>query len=196
MKHSIDHHELESALKDCGSHWSAAQAHGLLCSRLAVAGTDGALAWRNQVLAERISEGDSERCTSLLDSLFQTSWQQLTERLSDFELLLPDDDEDAGERTQALAEWSEGFLHGLVADKKDEDLRSVLGRPPLSDLIKDLLEITRASVGEAETQEDNERAYAEIVEYVRVAAQLAFEELADLREPHSAVRSDSPGTLH
>ena len=44
-----------------------------------------------------------------------------------------------------------------------------------------MLQITRASVDAESDAETNEAAYAEIVEYMRVAAQLAYEELADLR---------------
>jgi uncharacterized protein YgfB (UPF0149 family) len=51
----------------------------------------------------------------------------------------------------------------------------------LSDIIKDLLQITRAGLDEESDEEDNEAAYVELVEYVRVAAQLCYEELADIR---------------
>jgi len=42
-----------------------------------------------------------------------------------------------------------------------------------------MLEITRAEVDEETDDESNEAAYAELVEYLRVAAQLAYEELSD-----------------
>jgi uncharacterized protein YgfB (UPF0149 family) len=44
-----------------------------------------------------------------------------------------------------------------------------------------MLQITRATIDDESDAEDNEAAYIEIVEYMRVAAQLAYEELADLR---------------
>ncbi len=39
---TIDYNELQAALRRCGSTWNAGQTHGLLCSRLALAGADGA----------------------------------------------------------------------------------------------------------------------------------------------------------
>ena len=39
----------------------------------------------------------------------------------------------------------------------------------------------RAGLDDESDEEDNESAYVELVEYVRVAAQLCYEELADLR---------------
>ena len=52
---------------------------------------------------------------------------------------------------------------------------------PLADIIRDMLQITRAAVGEESDAESNESAYAELYEYIRVAAQLAYEELSDIR---------------
>lgn len=181
MSHSTDHNDLDAALRRCGSHWRGAQAHGLLCGRLAVRGSDCATMWRDQVL-EGLEPANALRteCESLLDDVLHSTWRQLVERQSKFELLLPADDEDAALRTQALADWSEGFLHGLVADKHDEAVRKRLATEPLSEMIRDMLEISRAMVGD-DDEESNELAYAELVEYIRVAAQLAYEELADLR---------------
>ena len=41
----IDHNEVEAVLRASGSSWTAAQAHGLLCSRLAVLGAEGGADW-------------------------------------------------------------------------------------------------------------------------------------------------------
>ena len=95
--------------------------------------------------------------------------------------LLPDDDADVSERTVGLAHWSEGFLHGLVSGDDGENVKKRLGQEPLADIIKDMLQITRAGLDEEADNEDTEAAYAELVEYLRVAAQLGFEELAELR---------------
>ena len=52
MELTIDHNELDAALRRCGSTWNAGQTHGLLCSRLALAGADGASRWLAQVLQD------------------------------------------------------------------------------------------------------------------------------------------------
>ena len=199
MNHTIDHDELAAALRRCGSSWTSAQTHGLLCGRLAMLGAIGAAAWRDQVL-EDLDPNDASRveCESVLDTVLQSTWRQLAERQSEFDLLLPDEDEDAALRTQAIADWCEGFLHGLVAHKHSDTVKRRLSAEPLSDVIKDMLEITRATVGDDEDEEDNELAYIELVEYVRVATQLAYEELADLRDDaSSAAPVDEPrDTLH
>lgn len=177
-----DYVALENALRRCGANWTAAQCHGLLTGRLASAGRASKPEWISQVLDDLDTGSPSYvQCRTLLDSTFESTDRQLAERLSAFEPLLPDDDADADVRATALAHWCEGFLHGLVSAKDNDEVRQRLAAEPLDDIIKDLLQMTRATVGEDVDDEDAERAYAELVEYLRVAAQLAYEELTDVR---------------
>jgi len=182
MNEKVGFEELDDTLRCCGANWDAAQAHGLLTGRLAVGGVPAGPEWLLQVL-EGTEEANALRmeCQKMLDSLYQGTFWQLTERLSGFTPLLPDDGADAGARTSALARWCEGFLHGLVSSEHEKTLKAKLAAEPLSDIIRDMLQITRAAVDEECDDETNEAAYAEIVEYVRVAAQLAYEELSDIR---------------
>lgn len=194
---TIDHDELDDALKRCGSSWNAGQVHGLLCGRLSVAGADGATRWFEQVLDETDPRNALRgECETMLDALCAATWRQLVERQSEFELLLPADEDSRASRAEAMAQWCEGFLHGLVSEKHSEELKERLASEPLADIIRDMLQITRAVANEDEETEDEEAAYAELVEYLRVAAQLTYEELADFRSPQE---DDFPGesdTLH
>ncbi len=197
MHEKVDHDRLDEALKRCGASWDAAQTHGLLTGRLAVAGVSAGPEWLRQVL-EGTDESDALRaeCQEMLDTLYQSTFWQLSERLSEFAPLLPDDDNDAGERTAAMAHWCEGFLHGLVSAKHGDEVRDRLAAEPLADIIRDMLQITRAEFDGTADDETNEAAYVELVEYLRVAAQLAYEELSEIR--HSADLSPDSGrdTMH
>jgi yecA family protein len=192
MEERIGHDTLEDVLQRCGSTWDASQTHGLLSGRLAIAGADSGFDWLSQVL-EGTNPQDALRveCEAMLGALFETTYRQLAERLSAFAPLLPDEDDATAIRATALAHWCEGFLHGLVAGEHGDDLRERLKAEPLSDIIRDLLQITRAAVDEDCDEESDEAAYTELVEYVRVAAQLAYEELADLRRPAGEPASDA-----
>ena len=72
-------------------------------------------------------------------------------------------------RTSALAEWCQGFLYGLGAGNIPDASR-LPGE--VGEIVRDFAEITRAGVDGAETEESNESAYAELVEFVRVGVQL------------------------
>ena len=182
MNEKVAFDDLVVALRRCGANWDPAQAHGLLTGRLAVGGVKAGPDWLLQVL-DGTDENDALRreCEKRLDVLYQSTFWQLSERLSEFMPLLPDDETDAAAKTEAMAHWCEGFLHGLVSGKHAQDLKDRLAAQPLADIIRDMLQITRAGIDAESDDETNEAAYAEIIEYIRVAAQLAYEELSDLR---------------
>ena len=194
MQQGIDHYVLEDALRQCRSNWDASQTHGLLSGRLAIAGSDSGFDWLSQVL-EGTEQADTIRdeCESMLGQLFEVTYRQLTERQSGFEPLLPSEDDGTAVRATALGHWCEGFLHGLVAAHNGDELKTRLAADPLADIIRDMLQITRASADEDDDTESDDSAYTELVEYVRVAAQLVYEELADLRHP---TREPAVDALH
>ncbi len=182
MEQSVNHDELDAALKRCGATWDAGPAHGLLCSRLAVLGADAGTGWLDQVLAGSDPDDVLRReCEILLDALYAYTQRQLSQRQSEFQPLLPDESDSTIIRAEAIAHWCEGFLHGLVSGSPDVGLKKRLADEPLSDIIKDMLQITRATVDEETEEETNEAAYADLVEYLRVAVQLTYEELAEFR---------------
>jgi uncharacterized protein YgfB (UPF0149 family) len=194
MESPIDHDLLDSALRRCGAGWDAAQSHGLLTGRLAIAGADSGFGWLSQVL-EGTDANDALRgeCEAILGSLFETTYRQLAERQSEFEPLLPDDDDTATARATGLAHWCEGFLHGLVSADHADALKERLSTEPLADIIKDMLQITRAAAADQGDEESDDDAYAELVEYLRVAAQLTYEELVEFREPAVSDDDVAPG---
>ncbi len=113
------------------------------------------------------------------------AWQSTVAQFDDeefgFTLWLPDDDEPLEERTVALARWCSGFLAGLGSggqlDALSEEAREAIG---------DLQDIARAELsappGDGPESEEDETAFAEIVEYVRVVALVLRE---DFRGPQA-----------
>lgn len=192
MTDIVDQHELDSALRRCGSSWNASQAHGLVCSRLALHGAEALDGWLSQVL-ENTDPNDvlQQECAAQLRRLYDETHWQLAERGSEFNLLLPDDSESPAVRTEAMAQWCEGFLGGLVLRVQGDQLKKRLAGEPLSDIIRDMLEITRAAVDEDADDESTEVAFAEVQEYLRVITQLVYEELAEFRLPQAVTNRTS-----
>lgn len=194
MEPTVDHDRLDAALRRCGASWDAAQAHGLLSGRLAIAGAASGFDWLTQVL-EGTDANDALRaeCEAMLGALFESTYRQLAERQSEFEPLLPDDDDSTSVRAAGLAHWCEGFLHGLVSADHGDALKARLAAEPLADIIRDMLQITRAAATDTdEDSETDEQAYAELVEYLRVAAQLTYEELVEIREAQNERADGDP----
>jgi len=191
----VEHDKLDEALRRCGASWNAAQAHGFLCSRLALSGARAAPEWLARIVGDAGQTQEIRECVAMLESLFETTHRQLAGRQSEFVPLLPDDSTATALRADALAHWCEGFLHGLVSGPHPKAMKTRLATEPLSDIIKDLLEITRAGADaddEPGDDEATEEAYAELVEYIRVAVQLVYEELVGFRSSDSA----APDVMH
>ncbi|HEX4880956.1 MAG TPA: UPF0149 family protein [Porticoccaceae bacterium] len=96
-----------------------------------------------------------------------------------FQLLLPTDEKPLPARVEALAAWCQGFLAGLGQSGVARSLGA-----DTSAALNDL-----AAIGCADTlldgSEEDERDYAELVEYVRAAALLID---AELRERRAAAK--------
>ena len=168
MQAEPDYSQLTDALARISCDESAAQYHGALCGALCVQEPV-----RIDLVALLGGEGSDTQALKALGELRDHAVHDLTDSDMGFNLLLPDDDTPLPKRAQALAQWCEGFLYGLASHKKldfkafTEDAREVL---------RDLTQFTKASAGEDDSELE-ENAYAELVEYVRVGAQLIFMEL-------------------
>ena len=114
----------------------------------------------------------------MLERVFTATAPSFGEQGMEFEPLLPDDEQPLNGRANALALWCTGFLYGLGTGPIS-DLRRLSG--DVGEIVRDFTEISRATGDDAEGDESNEQAYAELVEFIRVAAQVVFEELLPLR---------------
>lgn len=143
---------------------SASELHGGLCGWLCGGGEDSPQ-WLRRVLVDddlpMPAEGDP------LDGLRRASLAQLEDRDFGFALLLPGAEASLEARSAALFDWCRGFVgaFGLAAG----------AAPPLSEegneALADLVQLARATA-EPDGDEEDEAAYAEIEEFVRVAALL------------------------
>lgn len=112
-----------------------------------------------------------------LDELLNSTRAQLADEDMGLSLWLPDDDEILEERTIALSQWCSGFLAGL-GSSGDESLKAM--SDDANEALRDLEQISRAEVADTSESEDDEIAFAEIVEYIRVIILMIRE---DLRGP-------------
>ncbi|AXQ29790.1 hypothetical protein D0B54_14385 [Solimonas sp. K1W22B-7] len=175
MQDSVSFEELSDTFVRIGCVESPAEYHGTLCGTLCVRAPE------DINLARLLDVGGDEALILRPDPAAQTELRQLCNEalhaLQDedmgFEPLLPDDEAELGTRVLALASWCEGFLFGL-ASRPGLDLKKC--SEEVREVLRDFTQFTQASLGENEDLELEEGAYVELVEYVRVGAQLVFME--------------------
>jgi uncharacterized protein len=176
MMSEIRFKDFEDVLAAAGGLADAAEAHGSLCGALCSVSPYKMQDWINEILPDGAAL--SEESAAMIERVFTATATSFGEQGMEFEPLLPDDDQPLNGRANALALWCTGFLYGLGTGYVS-DLEALSG--DVGEIVRDFTEISRATGDEAEGDESNEQAYAELVEFIRVAAQVVFEELLPLR---------------
>ncbi|MBL8200524.1 MAG: UPF0149 family protein [Chromatiales bacterium] len=174
---------IEEGLRRAEASTDAAEAHGSLCGLVCGLGAGGQSTWLAETLADaQAGEPASRQAGALLEALAASTRAALEGAEMTFQPLLPDDSEPLVERVDCLAQWCQGFNHGLFVAGRIADAEAELGSGNTAEIIRDFGEMAQVSVGEEEADPEGEAAYAELVEYVRVSVQLVYEELSDVRQ--------------
>ena len=180
--------QLEGLLFDADAALGATESHGVLCGMLCAQGATEAAQWMLFVLGEQEESSNTlQQAGKKLLQIHQMSVEQMNDSDAEFELMLPDDEEPLEVRVEALGTWCQGFVYGLAVGgiKEDTELPE-----DSTELIKDILEISRAGYvvdDEAEmavmedNDEEDEVAFMEVSEYVRMGILLIYEELQPLQ---------------
>ncbi len=156
-----------------------AECHGLLCGLVCRESSYDAGDYLHQLAAMQLVVKPGAALHATLIDAWESTLRQMDDEEFGFSLWLPDDDESLEERTIALAQWCSGFLAGLATGGQLDSLSE-----ESKEAIEDLQQIARAELsspaGDTGESEEDETAYAEIVEYVRVVALMMRE---DFRGP-------------
>ncbi len=180
--------DLCQLLADAHAVTEPAEAHGTLVGALCAVGGYQLADWLSEILPEGPVPAAA---ASVLATLYDDTLGALQATDMQFEVLLPDDTEALEERTRALSLWCNGFLYGIGSNGAGDPRQLP---PDAAEIVRDLGEISHAAVDGRQSNEENETAFAELVEFVRVGVQLVFEELARLRTPLPAPKHSA--TLH
>lgn len=187
--------EVNAAFKNLGIAQEIAESHGLLCGLWCASGGVSLEVWLRLMRNEEISidvltpaqaqtrlqvpAATQSEDEAVLQRLYQETVAQLENPEFGLRLLLPDDEQPLGLRTEALADWCKGFLFGLGVGGVDNYRQTPA---TVQEIVKDFTEITRAYHDEEEDSELDEASFLEVMEYVRVGAMLIYEELRVARK--------------
>jgi uncharacterized protein YgfB (UPF0149 family) len=176
---TADFDSIERLLNDAGASWEAAEAHGAFCGRACLSGAPAIRVWVDDLLPG--SEA-ADVLARKLETIAANALLSLEAGDLSFRILVPGDEVPLVVRTAGLVDWCHGFMHGLIAaggaDQGNQG--DALDSEVVSEILDDFSEITKAGTVD-DASEDAEFAYAELIEYVRVSAQLIYEETAKLR---------------
>jgi len=165
----FDIDEMADHLLEQGVSTPPSELHGCLCGLLAAGGApeaEAGLAGLNQALDLDLH---GELAAQLME-LYAVTALSLQDDEFDFLPLLPDDSSELHERTIALAAWCRGFLAGYaravaMTGRQQDSVAADSG-----EILRDLAIIAQAELDEEAEEEESEHSYAELVEYIRVAA--------------------------
>jgi uncharacterized protein YgfB (UPF0149 family) len=171
-----------------------AECHGVLCGLICRNGAVAYSEYLEQLNILQLVVEPGQALSELLADAHVSTVLQLADMDMGFNLWLPDDDQPLVERTDALAQWCTGFLAGLglggalptlseEAIEALDDIRQIAKaaypQVGMTDAERDeILEMEAESTEDQETGEENdENAFMEIVEYVRVVTLMLCEEM-------------------
>lgn len=188
MTQPFDFEKIEQSLYRLGADIAAAEFHGTLCGILCSASGKVDEWFMKSFPPADASDALAQEAAQALVSLYQETMRQLNDPTCDFHLLLPDDESSMEQRTEALGEWCQGFLIGLgtvgITDY------STLPEEA-AEVCQDMIEIARAASYDIDSGEEDEAAFADLEEYVRVGVLLVNEAL----QPNRQAPGTQP-TLH
>jgi uncharacterized protein YgfB (UPF0149 family) len=148
-----------------------AECHGVLCGMICRRNELTLTDYLDQLLALQLVHDPSPGFRADLMDVFETTNSQLADEDMGFRLWLPDDDQTLDERTISLAQWCTGLL---AAFSDGEDLEKLSGEA--AEALEDISQIAKAGISADEDSEEDEIAFVEIVEYVRVITLMLREE--------------------
>jgi uncharacterized protein YgfB (UPF0149 family) len=173
--------EISEALAATGSTFLAPDAHGIMCGFIC------ATAGKNSEWEQLIIGNDPDPAAiEVLRRLYEVSYHQMSEFSFEFSLILPGDMEDINVRTEGLGLWCQGFLTGLG------DARGTVEQEmsqEVVDALNDITEIAQVNFGGIPATDEEETAYYELEEYVRLIALMMFHELKS--SPQMSIDDDN-----
>lgn len=120
-----------------------------------------------------------------LGSLMATTHTALSDGQFSFQPLLPDDDAPLDERAEAMAQWVQNFVIGFALVCQE------LNKAPqdIQEIMSDFNSISQMSTEFDSAGEEDEQAYFEVLEYLRIGAMACYNHFSLI------MQQDTP-TLH
>ncbi len=152
---------------------AVSEVHGQLCGLLSTGVFDKATVYI-QELIEKVDLITFEKQIKQLITIVDISIKQLSSATFEFHLLLPDDEEPLEERAKALSLWCQGYSDALLNSDINID---AIAHEEVKEAFFHISEIATIDYTYTTVTEEDERAYTEVYEYVRMAVMMLYAEI-------------------
>lgn len=180
-------------LAPIGALNSPAELHGMLCGLLSGGARPGTSKWQSVAiefldLDELDASLISAEFQQAIVDMYSATLSALDDETMGFNLVLPEEDVEMGQRLQTLSQWCHGFLSGFGSSGLSGEQSF---SPESAEALRDFAAIVQIGTDEDDT-EQSEADLFEVCEYVRVAVIHLFLEFA----PPSTKGQKAPGIVH
>ncbi|VAW74027.1 hypothetical protein MNBD_GAMMA15-1737 [hydrothermal vent metagenome] len=177
----LEYYDVQDILDLANPGADPADSHGLLCGLICASGFADPQRWLPEVFDDFNPRDTAHaKAYQCLQSVYEHTLAGLHSEELDFELLLPDDGAPLAERTESLAAWCSGYLSGLgLGGLQEQGSLS----DELSELLDDMAQIARVNFDLENPDEDENVAFEEVVEYLRIGVLFVHDELQPAATP-------------
>jgi yecA family protein len=184
-KPPLDYDDVAEALAAAATTMGAAECHGFLTGLVCSSGVADQKVWMLEVF-EAYDPKDALQSIAFntLRELYAELQAGLNSPDLDFHLFLPEEPALLSERTEALGVWCQGYLLGLgmgglpAAEKMSADV---------GELLDDFSRIANVDF-ELEDTEEEQVAFEEVAEYLRVGVLVLYEALQPVGELNPGIQ--------
>ena len=180
--------ELADRLTELGGEGHPSEIHGFLCGLLTAGSKPAPRKWLEQVAEQLGDKTLDSRSEDVLNRLFNNTLNALEAGDFSISMLLPDDEDALEQRTESLGIWCQSFISGFGQGLGKRDVAEVV-----EEVLKDFAEISMIEA--TESNDESEKLYMEVSEYVRMAWLNTFIEVNAKPEQNES-KSDKGKTLH
>ncbi len=175
--------EIAEVMRSAGSTVPASEGHGCLCGALCVSADYSFERWLEELVEVDETTPLAPDVGQAMQLLYDDTVRALRGDQMEFEPFLPDDSTTLEQRAAAISQWCQGFLYGFGTARTIDAAQLPKS---IDEILLDFTNIGRAEAQVGDASEEDEEAYAQLVEYMRAAVQLIHDELEDFRAAEGA----------
>lgn len=172
---ALDYDHLLDGLASLKLSMDISELHGLMTGLLVTGGAQQAENYLRTLILNKTGP-NFHQSTQALFSILTITQTWLTNFGFDFQMLLPGDDQELPVRIEAFSDWSQGFVDGIFMSGLSMD---EIDSEDTIEALQNFEEFSQMGLDDLEFGEEDEKAFAELVEYARLAVMQIFCDLND-----------------